>query len=70
MRTKLSTCLCTVLHLILKLLKALIIENLIDEIYSLVQTMAVNEKVIPIGHSYGGALARAFAVEHADKVEV
>lgn len=45
------------------------LQALVDDLDSVVKKFAENEKVILVGHSLGGAIVRAFASQHPDKVK-
>lgn len=43
--------------------------QLISELDKVIETLSENDKVILVGHSLGGAIARAYAVRYPEKIE-
>ena len=44
-------------------------QSLVNDLDIVINTKSANKKVIIIGHSLGGAIARAYTIQHPDKVK-
>jgi len=45
------------------------IQALVDDLAKVIDKKSINSKVIIVGHSLGGAIARTYAIQHPDKVK-
>lgn len=45
------------------------LQTLVDDLAMIINKTASNEKVILVSHSLGGSIARAYAIQHPDKVK-
>jgi pimeloyl-ACP methyl ester carboxylesterase len=43
-------------------------DSMVSELESLIQNLSINERIILIGHSYGGLIIRSYAKRHPEKV--